>query len=45
MVLYALHILNFPFKVEIVINIIHFTDDLCIFISVFNLNLLKYLFD
>ena len=30
MVLYALHRLNFPLKVEIVTNIIHFTDDLCI---------------
>ena len=45
MVLYALHRLNFPLKVEIVTNIIHFTDDLCIFTSVFNLNLLKHLFD
>ena len=31
MVLYALHRLNFRLKVEIVTNIIHFTDDLCIF--------------
>ena len=31
MVLYALHRLYFPLKVEIVTNIIHFTDDLCIF--------------
>ena len=30
MVLYALHRLNFPLKVEIVANIIHFTDNLCI---------------
>ena len=45
MVLYALHSLNFPLKVEIVTNIIHFTDDLCIFTSVFNLSLLKYSFD
>ena len=30
MVLYALHILNFPLKVEIVTNIFNFTDDLCI---------------
>ena len=45
MVLYALHRLNFPLKVEIMTNIIHFTDDLCIFTSVFNLSLLKYLFD
>ena len=29
MVLYALHRLNFPLKVEMVTNIIHFTDDLC----------------
>ena len=35
MVLYALHRLNFPLKVEIVTKIIHFTDDLCIFTSVF----------
>ena len=42
---YALHRLNFPLKVEIVTNIIHFTDDLCIFTSVFNLSLLKYSFD
>ena len=41
MVLYALHRLNFPLKVEIVNNIIHFTDNLCIFTSVFNLSLLK----
>ena len=41
MVLYALHRLNFPLKVEIVTNIIHFTDDLCIFTSVFNLSLLN----
>ena len=40
MVFYALHRLNFPLKVEIVTNIIHFTDDLCIFTSVFNLSLL-----
>ena len=45
MELYALHRLNFPSKVEIVTNIIHFTDDVCIFTSVFNLSLLKYLFD
>ena len=45
MVLYALHRLNFPLKVEIVTNIIHFTDDLCIFTSVFDLSLLKYSFD
>ena len=45
MVLYALHRLNFPLKVEIVTNIIHFTDNLCIFTSVFNLSLLKYSFD
>ena len=45
MVLYALHRLNFPLKVEIVTNIIHFTDDLCIFTSVFNLSLPKYSFD
>ena len=45
MVLYALHRLNFPLKVEIVTNIIRFTDDLCIFTSVFNLSLLKYSFD
>ena len=45
MVLYALRRLNFPLKVEIVTNIIHFTDDLCIFTSVFNLSLLKYSFD
>ena len=45
MVLYALHRLKFPLKVEIMTNIIHFTDDLCIFTSVFNLSLLKYLFD
>ena len=43
--LYALHRLNFPLKVEIVTNIIHFTDDLCNFTSVFNLSLLKYSFD
>ena len=42
MVLYALHRLNFPLKVEIVTNIINFTDDLCISTSVFNLSLLKY---
>ena len=30
MVLYALHRLNFPLKAEIMTNIIHFTDDLCI---------------
>ena len=36
MVLYALRRLNFPLKVEIVTNIIHFTDDLCNFTSVFN---------
>ena len=30
MVLYALHRLNFPLKVEIVTNIFNFTDDLCI---------------
>ena len=35
---YALHRLNFPLKVEIVTNIIHFKDDLCIFTSVFNLS-------
>ena len=34
MVLYALHRLDFPLKAEIVTNIIHFTDDLCIFTSV-----------
>ena len=45
MVLYALHRLNFPLKVEIVTNIIHFTDDVCIFTSCFNLSLLKYSFD
>ena len=45
MVLYALHRLNFPFKIEMVTNIIHFTDDLRIFTSVFNLSLLKYSFD
>ena len=45
MVLYALHRLNFHLKVEIVTNIIHFTDDLCIFTSVFNLSLLKYSFE
>ena len=45
MVLYALHRLNFPLKVEIVTNIIKFTDDLCIFTSAFNHSLLKYLFD
>ena len=45
MVLYALHRLNFPFKVEIVTNINYFTEDLYIFTSVFNLSLLKYLFD
>ena len=28
MVLYALHRLSFPLKVEIMTNIIHFTDDL-----------------
>ena len=44
MVFYALHRLNFPLKVEIVTNIIHYTDDLCIFTSVFNLSLLKNLF-
>ena len=43
MVLYALHRLNFPLKVEIVTNIIHFTDNLCIFTSVFNLSLLTHL--
>ena len=43
--LYALHRLNFPLKVEMVTNIIHFTDDLCIFTSIFNLSLLKYSFD
>ena len=32
----------FPLKVEIVTNIIHFTDDFCIFTSVFNLSLLEY---
>ena len=41
----CVHRLNFPLKVEIVTNIIHFTDDLCIFTNVFNLSLLKYLFD
>ena len=41
MVLYALHRLNFPLKVKIVSYIIHFTDNLCIFTSVFNLSLLK----
>ena len=41
MVLYALHRLNFPLKVGIVTNIIHFTDDVCIFTSVFDLSLLK----
>ena len=45
MVLYALHRLNFPLKVEIVTNIINFTDDMCIFTRVFNLSLLKYSFD
>ena len=45
MVLYALHRLNFPLKVEIVTTIIHFTDALCIFTSIFNLSLLKYSFD
>ena len=45
MVLYTLHRLNFPLKFEIVTNIIHFTDDLCIFTSFFNLSLLKYSFD
>ena len=45
MVLYALHRLTFPLKVKIVTNIIHFTDNLCIFLSVFNLSLLKYSFD
>ena len=45
MMLYALHRLNFPLKVEIVTNIIHFTDDLCIFTVVFNLSLLKESFD
>ena len=45
MVLYALHRLNFPLNVEIVTNIFNFTDDLCIFTSIFNLSLLKYLFD
>ena len=44
MVLYALARLKFPLKVEIVTNIIHFTDDLCIFTSVFNFSLLKYSF-
>ena len=34
MVLYALHRLNFPLKVEIVTNIIHFTDN-CAFLQVF----------
>ena len=45
MVLYALHRLSFPLNVEIVTNIIHFTDNLFIFTSVFNLSLLKYSFD
>ena len=45
MVLYALHRLSFPLKVEIMTNIIHFTDDLLIFTSAFNLSLLKYSFD
>ena len=45
MVLYALHRLNFPLKVEIVTISLNFTDDLCIFKSVFNLSLLKYSFD
>ena len=35
MVLYALHRLNIHLKVEIMTNIIHFTDDLCIFLQVF----------
>ena len=30
---------------QILTNIIHFTDNLCIFTSVFNLSLLKYSFD
>ena len=34
MVLYALHRLNYPLKVEIATNIIHLADDLCIFTSV-----------
>ena len=45
MVLYALHRLNFPLKVEIVTNIIHLTDKFVHFTSVFNLSLLKYSFD
>ena len=45
MLLYVLHRLNFPLKVEIVTNIFNFTEDLCIFTSIFNLTLLKYLFD
>ena len=45
MVLYALYRINFPLKVEIVTNTIHFTDDLCVFTGVFNLSLLKYSFD
>ena len=45
MVLYALHRLNLPLKVEIVTNIIHFADNLCIFTSIFNLSLLKYSFE
>ena len=40
MVLYALHRLNFPLKVEIMTNINHLTDNLCIFTSVCNLSLL-----
>ena len=34
MVLYALHRLNFPLKVEIVTNIFNFTDNLCILILI-----------
>ena len=35
MVLYALHRLNFPLKVEIVTNIIHFTDKFVYFYKCF----------
>ena len=41
MLLYALHRLNLPLKVKIVTNIFNFTDNLCIFISIFNLSLLN----
>ena len=45
MVLYALHRLNFPLKVEIVTNIISFYRQFVHFYKCFILNLLKYSFD